>query len=250
MSRIQAATPISAAAPSGARARAAGGAAGAGAPAGVLRALGAAGLVGVLASVFLVSAGAASAPSQYVPGRSGGWPAWLAGPLRGLGLGLSSGRFQALVLVMCAGYLLVLAAARSLPPAALWGTIVLANAILVLGPPLISQDVFGYISYARLGALHGLDPYTHVAAQAPADAAFRFIGWPFKHSPYGPLFTLIGYALVPLGVAAGLWAFKAIAALCALAAVWLAARAAGRLGRSPAWTAAFVGLNRQQVRAP
>jgi Glycosyltransferase family 87 len=210
---------------------------------GVLRALGAAGLAGVLVSVFLVSAGAASAPSQYVPGRSGGWPAWLAGPLRGLGLGLSSARFQTLVLVMCAGYVLVLAAARSLPPAAIALTIVLANVVLVLGPPLISQDVFGYISYARLGALHGLDPYTHVAAQAPTDAVFRFIGWPFKHSPYGPLFTLIGYALVPLGVAGGLWAYKILAAACALAAVWLLARAAARLGHSPAWSAAFVGLN-------
>lgn len=197
----------------------------------------------MLASVSLVCAGAASAPSQYVPARSGGWPAWLAGPLRGLGVGLSSGRFQALMLVMCASYALVLATARALPPAALAGAIALSYAILLLGPPLISQDVFGYISYARLGALHGLDPYTHFAAQAPTDAVFRFIGWPFQHSPYGPLFTLLSYALVPLGVAGSLWALKALAALAALAASAWTARAAAALGQSPRWAAAFVGLN-------
>jgi hypothetical protein len=208
-----------------------------------VRALGALGLVGVVASVSLISAGAASAPSQYVPARAGGWPAWLAGPLRGLDLGLSSSRFQLLMLIMCAGYVLVLACARGVSPVALGCAVVAANAVLLVGPPLISQDVFGYLSYARLGALHGLDPYTHVAAEAPTDAVFRFIGWPFQHSPYGPLFTLASYALVPLGIAGGLWAFKAIAALSALAAVALVARTAARLGHSPVWAAAFVGLN-------
>ena len=74
-----------------------------------------------------------------------------------------------------------------------------AHVILLLGPPLVSQDVFGYLGYARLGALHGLDPYSHIPAEAPGDAIFPFVGWPFKHSPYGPLFTLGSYALAPLG---------------------------------------------------
>ncbi len=208
-----------------------------------MRALGALGLLGIVASVFLLSAGAASGPGQYVPAREGGWPAWLAGPLRGLGVGLSSGDFQTLMLLMCASYLLVLASARALPPAALAGAIVLANAILLLGPPLISQDVFGYLAFARLGVLHGLDPYTHFAAQAPTDPVYGFIGWPFQTSPYGPLFTLLSYAVVPLGLAGGLWAFKAIAVVSSLGAVALVARAAGRLGHSPGWAAAFVGLN-------
>jgi len=212
-------------------------------PAGLARALGALGLAGIVASVFLVSAGAASAPGQYVPARSGGWPAWLAGPLHGLGVGLSGAGFQTLMLIMCASYLLVLLVARQLAPAALAGAIVLANAILLLGPPLISQDVFGYLAFARLGALHGLDPYTHFAAEAPTDPVLRFIFWQFQHSPYGPLFTLASYALVPLGLAGGLWAFKAIAVVSSLGAVALVAGAAGRLGRSPSWALAFVGLN-------
>jgi hypothetical protein len=210
---------------------------------GALRALGVAGLVGVVASVLAVAAGAAGAPTQYVPGRSGGWPAWLYGPLHGLGLGIGSSSFQALTLAMCASYVAVLLAARVLPGRAIAAAIVAVNVVLLLGPPLLSQDVFGYLSFARLGVLHGLDPYTHVAAEAPTDAAFPFIGWPFQNSPYGPLFTLGTYPLAPLGLAGGLWALKAVAVASSLGAVALIARAAERMGRSGKWAAAFVGLN-------
>lgn len=212
-------------------------------PAGFVGAIGAVGLLGILTTVLLVSAGAASAPTQYVPARSGGWPAWLAGPWHGLGVGLGSGSFQTLTLIMCASYALVLATARRLPVGAIAGAIVLAHAILLLGPPLISQDVFGYLAFARMGALHGLDPYTHFAAEAPTDRVFPFVGWPFQHSPYGPLFTLASYATAPLGLASGLWAFKALAALSSLAAVALTGRTVHRLGRSGRWAASFVGLN-------
>jgi alpha-1,6-mannosyltransferase len=212
-------------------------------PAQALRALGLLGLVGIVAAVFLLTAGAATRPSSYVPARSGGWPGWMAGPLEGLGVGITHGGFEALMLIMCASYLLVLLAARTLPMRALVVALAATYAVLLLGPPLISQDVFGYLGFARLGALHGLDPYTHVAAEAPGDVVFPFVGWPFKHSPYGPLFTLGSYASAPLGLAGGLWAFKAVAVVSSLAAVALIARAAGDLGHSRRWAAAFVGLN-------
>ena len=197
----------------------------------------------MVTTVFLLAAGAATRPSQYVPGRSGGWPSWMAGPFEGLGVGITNGSFQTLMLIMCASYLLVLLAARTLSARALVAAIVAAHVILLLGPPLISQDVFGYLSFARLGVLHGLDPYTHVAAEAPTDAIFPFVGWPFLHSPYGPLFTLASYATAPLGLAGGLWAFKAVAVAASLGAIALVAQAASRLGRSPRWAAAFMGLN-------
>jgi alpha-1,6-mannosyltransferase len=206
--------------------------------------LGVLGLLGVVASLFLLSAEAASAPSRYVPGSYKRWPAWLSGPLRGLHVGhLTPDGFQALMAIMCAGYLLVLVGVRRLPVGAVVAAIVLVAAILLLGPPLISQDVFGYLSFGRLGALHGLDPYTHVAAEAPHDIVLPWVGWPQQHSPYGPLFTLLSYTIAPLGLAGGLWAFKAIAVAAMLAAVALTAGAASRLGHSGAWAAAFVGLN-------
>jgi alpha-1,6-mannosyltransferase len=212
-------------------------------PGSLTRALGAAGLVAIVTSVFLIAAGAATRPTSLVPARSGGWPDWLSGPLRGLDIGISRGSFQAYTLIMCAGYVLVLACAHRLRARTIVAAIVAAHVLLLLGPPLISQDVFGYLGYARLGSLHGLDPYTHITAEAPSEPVFPFLGWPFKHSPYGPLFTLASYASTPLGIAGGLWAFKALAMICSLGAVALIARACARLGHSPVWAAAFVGLN-------
>jgi alpha-1,6-mannosyltransferase len=216
---------------------------GARAPAGALRALGVAGLAGVLVGAGLLSAGAAGAPTPFVPARSGGWPSWLAGPLTGLHVGLSDGRFQALVLLMCAGYVLVLCSSRALPMAAIAAAVVAAHVILLLGPPLLSQDVFGYMAFARMGALHGLDPYTHFPSEAAGDQVFQFIGWPFQHSPYGPLFTLASYLTAPLGLAVALWLLKALAVAASLAAIALIGRAAGQLGHSTRWAVAFVGLN-------
>jgi hypothetical protein len=243
MVRIHAATPIP-------RVRIAdrtpgdtGGNADARTPARVLRALGALGLLGVVSSAIVLSADAAAKPSEFVPARAGGWPDWMAGPLQAIGAGLTNAGFQTLMVVMSVSYVLVLAGARSLPWRAIVAAIVLAQVFLALGPPLVSQDVFGYLAFARMGALHGLDPYTHVAAEASADPVFQFVGWPFKNSPYGPLFTLVSYATAPLGLAGGLWVLKALAAACSLGAVALIARAARRLGHSGRWAAAFVGLN-------
>jgi len=201
------------------------------------------GLIGIAVSVLLLTAGAATRPSAYVPARYGGWPGWLAGPFESLGVGITANGFQTLMLVMCSSYLLVLLLAQRLPMRAIAAAIVIAHVVLLLGPPLISQDVFGYLDFARLGALHGLDPYTHVAADAPTDPAFQFVGWFYEHSPYGPLFTLASYAVAPLGLAAGLWVMKALAVAASLAGIALVAAAAGRLGRSRRWAAAFVGLN-------
>jgi alpha-1,6-mannosyltransferase len=208
-----------------------------------LRALGSLGLLGVVASVFAISAGAASRPSAYVPARSGGWPHWLAGALQGLDVGISKNSFEVFTLIMCAGYVLVLVAARALSLRAIAAAILAANVILLLGPPLISQDVFGYIGFARIGALHGLDPYTRIAAEAPTDPVFSFLGWPFLHSPYGPLFTLASYVTAPLGLAGALWTFKALAVASSLGAVALTVYAGAQARQSRRFVAALVGLN-------
>jgi alpha-1,6-mannosyltransferase len=201
------------------------------------------GVAAIVVTTFGIAAGAASRPSRYVPARSGGFPDWLSGPFHSLGLPLSGSRFQTLMLVMCAAYLVVVLCAREIPGWWLAAGIVIAHVLLVLGPPLLSQDVFGYLGFARLGALHGLDPYTSSAHDIPGDPVFPFVGWPNAQSPYGPLFTLGTYALVPLGLSASLWALKLIMAAASLGAIALVARAAQRLGHSPRTAAAFMGLN-------
>jgi hypothetical protein len=204
-----------------------------------LRAFGALGLLAVLCGSFLLAAGAASAPSNSVPASHGGFPSWLSGPLHGLGVDLGGHGFQLPLIGMALGYGLVLLTVHALPEKAIWLTILGAHALLLAGPVLFSQDLFGYLSYARLGALHGLDPYTHTSAAVPGDAVYPYLGWHGVSSPYGPLFTLGTYALVPLGLAAGVWALKALAALASLGAVALLARATSDARAA----AAFVGLN-------
>lgn len=210
-------------------------------------AIAAAGLACVSVTAFLIAAGAAGGPTQLVPARSGGWPAWLAGPLAGITGPLSQGGFDVLVVLMCVGYALALAGADALPRPLLAAGVALPAALLALGPPLLSQDVFGYLAFARMGVLHGLDPYTHLPSEMATDPSYPFLGWPFLHSPYGPLFTLASYPTAWLGPAGGMWVLKAAAAAAALAAAWLCALAArlnagGRHGPG-AFAAVFVGAN-------
>jgi hypothetical protein len=206
--------------------------------------VGTAALAGLLAAMALLAVGTAgSASSAVADARPGFFPGWLAGPLHPLGLTLSIGWLEFAVLAVCACYLVVLRTAASISARRLWVAIVLAHLAALLAPPLFSGDVFGYLGFARLDVLHGLSPYSHVAATAPADAIYPLLGWRNLTTPYGPLFTLLSDALVPLGIAGGVWAFKAIATLTSLATVALLWRAAPQLRRSRRATIAFYGLN-------
>ena len=57
---------------------------------GLLRVLGGASLLALLAALVVLALDAAQAPSRYVPADIGGWPGWLAGPLAGAGSHLGS----------------------------------------------------------------------------------------------------------------------------------------------------------------
>jgi alpha-1,6-mannosyltransferase len=91
--------------------------------------------------------------------------------------------------------------------------------------------------------LHGISPYVHGANAAPRDPIVPYLGWHNVTTPYGPLFTVLTYALVPLGIAGAFWALKLLAALTSLATVALVWLAAKRLQRNPGVAAALYGLN-------
>ena len=209
----------------------------------VVRAFGSVGLGGLVACLFLLGANAASAPSSYVPSGEHRFPGWLAGPLQPFGFTTRHGVLEGLVLAVFACYLLVLACVRALPARRIWVAVVLADLAALLAPPLLSSDVFGYLGFARLGVLHGLSPYSYTANAAPQDAIYPYLGWHTVTTPYGPLFTLLTYALVPLGIAAGLWTLKVVAAAASLATIVVLWRASRLLGRTPKLTVALYGLN-------
>jgi alpha-1,6-mannosyltransferase len=201
------------------------------------------GLLALLAASAVLAVDAAAGPSPLVPAGRRAFPGWLAGPFRAVGDPTTTDGLGVLLVVMLVAWLLVMTGARELAPRRLVIAIVTAHLIFLLAPPLLSADVFGYIGFARLGAVHHLNPYVFGTAWAPDDPVQPFLRWRDAHSPYGPLFTLGSYAVVPLGVAGAFWAFKALAFAVSLATVALVWRIATRLGRDPRPAAVLVGLN-------
>jgi alpha-1,6-mannosyltransferase len=126
---------------------------------------------------------------------------------------------------------------------AFWGATAALVGAFAVAPVLLSHDVYSYVDYARLGVVHGLDPYVHAPAAAPADPIYPRVEWTDVPSAYGPLFTLLTYPLAWLPIDAAVAALKALAALSVLALAALVARLAPSRGVAPLPAAAFVALN-------
>ncbi|MEA2466032.1 MAG: alpha,6-mannosyltransferase [Thermoleophilaceae bacterium] len=202
-----------------------------------------------LCVVYALLAAFPAAPgSRVVLATAGGSPDWLLGPLRPFGLSGASGSSAGPLLfagmwVALLLYAVVLVRAGDISRrAAIW-TVAGLHVLFLLAPPLLSQDVFSYIAYARLGVEHGLSPYTHSPIDIPSDPVFGFAGSKDAVSVYGPAFTLLTYPLSSLGVAGAYWVLKVIAAAASLGVVALVWRTAERLGRDPVAPALFVGLS-------
>jgi hypothetical protein len=209
---------------------------------------GALALAGLCVIYALLAALPAAPGSRLVLATAGGSPGWLLGPLRFAGIGAARGTLAGplfygglwLALIL---YLVTLARQRDLPERAVLWTIAGLHLLFLLAPPLLSQDVFSYIAYARMGVEHSLGPYTHSPLAIPGDPVFGFAGSKDAVSVYGPIFTLLTYPLAPLGVAGAFWVLKIVAAACSLGIVALVWKGARVLGRDPLLPAAFVGLN-------
>lgn len=195
-----------------------------------------------LACLTAIVLGAADGPRILVPAARNAFPGWLHGPLPALDADLTSRGIGVLLVAMVLGYGLALTLAARFPGR--WPLAVAIGAIALcwLAPPLLSADVFGYVAWGELGA-HGVNPYSHASIAVGHHAVRPFLLWDHGSTPYGPLFTVLTYALAPLSVGVALWTLKTVAALCAIACVALLWRAAERLGRSPGQAALAFGLN-------
>ena len=86
------------------------------------------------------------------------------------------------------------------------------HAIFFLAPPLALTDIFNYVNYGRMEVVHHLNPYTTIPILEPHnDPSYELSNWHQLLSPYGPLFTLLTFVVVPLGVAASFWVLKGAA---------------------------------------
>ena len=212
-------------------------------------------LVGRLALVALVAGCvgivlvAAAGPSLLVPRSRFAFPGWLSGPLHGL-VGpvhvdpqtLTWG-FSAVVVAMTVAYAVALASARVLSTQMIVTAIVALHAVLLLSPPLQLTDLFNYLGYARLGALHHLNPYVHVIVNERHDPVWNLTTWHNLRSPYGPAFTLLTYPLGVLPLPVAYWVLKAATVLGGLGFLALVWRCARQLGRDPRLAVLFVAAN-------
>jgi alpha-1,6-mannosyltransferase len=197
----------------------------------------------MIVSAFLMAAGAAAkhyGPTLHI---HHGLPTSIRGPLHFLGLSLSGTEFAVLFIVLGVCYLGVLAFADSVRVRVGVGAIVALHLIFLVAPPLLSSDIFNYVGYARLDAVHGLNPYVHPLAAAPTDPSYIYVGWPLNSTAYGPLFTIGSLALGWVGFTAAIWLLKASAAAASLACVALVWMCATRLGRPALPATLFFGLN-------
>ena len=204
----------------------------------------------LVAGVTLVVLVAAARWTFLVPPGKTAFPHWMAGPLQGFFTAFDPTRSQlkvAFTATLGGLYLVYLLALLTVPALrARWliAAVVGVHVALVLSPPLSLTDVFNYIGYGRMGALHGLNPYTHIPQQSPhSDPSFALSNWHHLRSPYGPLFTLLTYALVPLGVPGAFWAWKIVLMAASLGLVAVVWRCAQALGKDPRLPVAIVALN-------
>lgn len=169
-------------------------------------------------------------------------PAWVQGPLHGLGGQVGPVTLSAALIVMLAAYGIALVCADALALRVVWAAVVLANVAFTLGPTIVSSDVFGYIAYAR-EAVHGLNPYVSPPVALAHDGILQLVYWKHQTSPYGPLFTGLSVPLGAVPPVVAFWTYKAIAGAAAIALAFLAAEVGRGRGTNPASAAIFVGLN-------
>jgi hypothetical protein len=207
------------------------------------------GLVALMLGTLLVVACAAADPSVLVPRSAETFPNWEAGPLHLVStrlitnpntLGLA---FSLLLAVMIAAYVVVVAAVRTFSMRTVAIVVVVLHVIVLLSPPLQLTDLFNYLGYARLGALHHLNPYTHLIKQEMFDPVYRFTSWHSLRSPYGQLFSAFTYPLAFVSLPAAYWTLKVATVALSLVFVGLVWHCARRLGRDPRFVVAFVAFN-------
>ncbi|MGA9635070.1 MAG: glycosyltransferase 87 family protein [Solirubrobacterales bacterium] len=200
-------------------------------------------LGGMILCGFLMAAGAAArryGPTLHI---HHGLPASIQGPLHGFGLFLSGTGFAVVFILLALCYLGVLLFADSVRFRLGIGAIVALHLIFLIAPPLLSSDIFNYVGYARIDAIHGLNPYVHPLSAAPTDPSYIYVGWPLNTTAYGPLFTGASLSLAWVSFTAAIWLLKFFAAAASLACVALVWMCATRLGRPALPAALFFGLN-------
>lgn len=205
----------------------------------------------LLAAFVLLSLWLAAAPavvgSKIVLATAGGSPDWLLGPLRFLGAeslaGTNAGwTYYAALMLAMALFAALVWKATEFSMRTIWATVIGLHVVFLLAPPLLSQDIFSYIAYARLGVVHDLNPYAFRPFDIPQDPVFGFAGSKDAVNVYGPFFALLTYPLAWVSVPAAFWLLKTTAAAASLGLIYTVRRIADVVDVEPRRAVALLGL--------
>jgi hypothetical protein len=206
-------------------------------------------IVSLLAGTLLLVVFATGRASSLVPRSTAGFPGWESGPLHllfghpTLGYTGMNNAFSAFILLMAAAYGVTLLAVRSMSMRFIVVTVVALNLILMMAPPMQLTDLFNYLGYARLGAVHHLNPYIHTIQSETFDPVYNFSTWHNLRSPYGPLFTALTYPVGYLPLPVAYWVIKLLVVGSSLGFIAAVAWCAKLLGRDPRYAVLFVAAN-------
>ena len=118
----------------------------------------------------------------------------------------------------------------------IWSATLLAGAIFIVTPAMLSHDILVYAGYSRLLAIYHANPYFVPIAAFSHDPFSSINYWGRFVSAYGPIWMLVctffGWLLQP-DPNAYVVAFRLFALLVHLLNTWLVGRTLHALGRSP-----------------
>jgi hypothetical protein len=109
---------------------------------------------------------------------------------------------------------------------------------LVLLPAALtqSQDVYAYLFYGKMWAVHGANPVAELPLRFASDPWFPWLRWPDQPSVYGPVWTMLTGGIVRLSggsLTAAMLLVKAVVVALTGVAVTGLVRAAGERGLDP-----------------
>jgi alpha-1,6-mannosyltransferase len=169
----------------------------------------------------------------------------IAGWLDGIGERLGFRVFLIALLAYAGAYAGMLLLAKRISARFALALTVALQLVVFAGPILLSTDVFSYVAYARMGVVHGINPYIHGPMSISTDPIYHDVGkdWKTVATAYGPLYTLISYPLALLGVTGALWGMKLMALLAGAGTLALTWRCARLRELDPRFALIAVGVN-------
>jgi hypothetical protein len=124
--------------------------------------------------------------------------------------------------------------------------IAVLHGLLLPAPLTQSQDLYMYLFYGRMWAVHGANPYVAIPAAFAPDPWFPWVRWPNQPTVYGPIWTLltsIPARLSPENLTAAFFLAKAMVLAFGVACVAGAVAACRARGLAPGPALVLVAWN-------